>query len=54
MRLTVKYSKVPLIALFLLLVAVVGTRSQPQVMSGGKHYRKGINRNTDARVPPPL
>ena len=54
MRLIVKCSKVPLIALFLLLVAVVGTRSQPQVKSGDVHYLRSTGRTVDVKTPPPL
>ena len=49
-----KYSKVPLIALFLLLVVVVDIRSQPQVKSGGVHYLRGTGRTVDVKILPTL
>ena len=49
-----KYSKVPLVASFLLLVAVAGTRSQPQVQSRDVHYLRGTGRTVDVKIPPPL
>ena len=49
-----KCSKVPLVASFLLLVAVVGTRNQPQVQSRDVHYLRGTGRTVDVKIPPPL
>ena len=42
------------VVLFCLFLITFDVSSQNQRQPSTKHYRKGINRNTDARVPPPL
>ena len=42
------------IILFCLFLITFNVSSQNQRQLRTKHYRKGINRNTGARVPPPL
>ena len=49
-----KYIKFPFMVLFLLLVVVVGIRSQPQVKLGGVHYLRDTGRTVDVKIPPPL